>query len=264
MEDWFKDRGYPHFTHRTPLAVKAKILRYINNPDKVAKHSFAPFILKTLSQRRYKLSTFGKIEKRSHKILSNGITKSNEKIREILYATHIDAHIYSYYSQEILSDKYEKYLESNIHISTVVSAYRQIPTFCKTKFKNNMHFAKDVFDEIKIRQNCVALAFDIENFFPSLNHRLLKLIWSKMLNCKALPPDHYNIFKSVTNFSYVKLQDLKTKKRHFDEKELSKLKKKGNILFQNIAKLIDSPVVIHKNQKHRNGNLIGIPQGLPI
>lgn len=264
MEDWFKDRGYPHFTHRTPLTDKANILRYISNPIKVSKHSFSPLLLKTLSQRRYKLSTFGKIEKRSHKILSNGIIKSNIKIREILYATHIDAHIYSYYAQEILSNKYEKYLESNTHVSNVISAYRQIPTLCKTKYKNNAHFAKDVFDEIKIRQNCVALAFDIENFFPSLNHRLLKLIWAKMLNCKALPPDHYNVFKSVTNFSYVKLQDLKTKKRHFDEKELAKLKNKGNTFFKSISELINSSVIIHKNQKHRNGNLIGIPQGLPI
>lgn len=265
QKDWFKDRGYPHFSNKTPLSVRSNIEKYVTNSDKVAKHSFYPLIFKEIKQRRYKTSEFDGVEKRSHKKIKDGLVVPNAKIREILYATHIDAHIYSYYTRK-LSDRYEEYLKNNIQVSDSISAYRQIRTLCDTKFKNNVHFAKDVFDEIKSRVECVALCFDIENFFPSLDHKKLKLIWAKMLGCKALPKDHYNLYKAVTRFSYVKLNDLKTKGNHFDEKELSKYRKLGkNTFFESIKDLVDSDIIIHKNQKkNEEGVLKGIPQGLPI
>lgn len=265
-KDWFKDRGYPHFSNKTPLSIKKDIERYILNSSKVAKHSFYPLIFKEIKQRRYKLSDFNGIYRHSHKkIDKKGEIVSNTKIREIMYASHIDAHIYSYYAQKIITPKYEDYLKKNNELSNAISAYRQILTDDKVKFKNNVHFAKDIFDEIKSRQNCVVLAFDVENFFPTLNHKKLKLIWANILGCKTLPKDHYNIFKAATKFSYVKLNDLKTKKNHFDEKKLAKLKKEGkHTFFENVKELINSGIVKHKNQKHKKGKLIGIPQGLPI
>ncbi len=265
-KDWFKDRGYPHFSNKTPLSVKEDIERYILNSQKVAKHSFYPLIFKEIKQRRYKESEFDGIFRHSHKkIDKKGEIVSNTKIREIMYASHIDAHIYSYYSQNIITPKYEEYLEKNFELSNAISAYRQILTDDKLKFKNNVHFAKDIFEEIRKRENCVVLAFDVENFFPTLNHKKLKLIWAKILGYKTLPKDHYNVFKAATNFSYVMLKDLKSKNNHFDEKKLSKLKKEGkHTFFENVKELIDSDIVIHKNQKHKNGKLIGIPQGLPI
>jgi hypothetical protein len=265
-KDWFKDRGYPHFSNKTPLSVRDDIERYILNSEKVAKHSFYPLIFKEIKQRRYKLSDFNGFYRHSHKkIDKKGEIVSNTKIREIMYASHIDAHIYSYYAQKIITPKYEDYLKKSIELSKAISAYRQILTDDKVKFKNNVHFAKDIFDEIKLRQNCVVLAFDVENFFPTLNHKKLKLIWAKILDCKTLPKDHYNIFKAATRFSYVKLNDLRIRKNHFDEKKLAKLKKEGkHTFFEDVKQLIDSEIVIHKNQKHKNGKLIGIPQGLPI
>ena len=235
-KDWFKDRGYPHFSNKTPLSIKKEIESYLSNPKKVAKHSFFPLIFKEIKQRRYKLSDFNGIKRHSHKkIDKKGNIVSNTKIREILYASHIDAHIYSYYTQKVISPKYEAYLKKNTELSNSISAYRQILTDDKIKFKNNVHFAKDIFDEIKNRENCVVLAFDIENFFPTLNHKKLKLIWAKILGCKALPEDHYNIFKAATKFTYVKLNDLKTKNNHFDEKKLAQLKKEGkHTFFENI------------------------------
>lgn len=265
QKDWFKDRGYPHFSNKTPLSTKEDILKYVTKPENIAKHSFYPLLFKEIKQRRYKISNFNGVEKRSHKKIKNGKIVSNTKIREILYATHIDSHIYSFYTQKIISPKYEDYLNTDKELSKTVSAYRQVLTEDKLKFKSNVHFAKDIFDEIKKRENCVVLAFDIENFFPSLNHKKLKLIWAKLLGCKSLPKDHYNIFKAVTKFSYVKLNDLKTKKNHFDESKLSKLKKEGkHTFFENIKELVDSDIIIHKNQKHKKKKLIGIPQGLPI
>ena len=265
-KDWFKNRGYPHFSNKTPLSIRKNIESYVSNPQKIAKHSFLPLIYKEIRQRRYKESIFDGEKRRSHKKWKNGKIISNIKIREILYATHIDAHIYSYYTQQIITPRYETYLKLNPLLSNSITAYRQIETEDKKKFKNNVHFAKDVFNEIKRRGNCVALVLDIENFFPSLNHKKLKLAWAKVLGNKSLPKDHFNLFKATTGFSYVKLKDLKTKKGHFDEKELSKHRKSGkHTFFEKIQDLLDSNIIIHKNQKlNERKELIGIPQGLPI
>lgn len=174
-KDWFKDRGYPHFSNKTSMSVRKRLETYVSNPKKIAKHSFLPLIFKEIKQRRYKVYNFNGKIRRSHKKLNTaGKMVSNTKIREILYATHIDAHVYSYYTQKIITPKYETYLKGNELLSSAITAYRQIETADKLKFKNNVHFAKDVFDEIKKRENCVALVLDIENFFPSLNHKKLK------------------------------------------------------------------------------------------
>ncbi len=265
-KDWFKDRGYPHFSNKTPVSVRNKVKHYVSNPMQIAKHSFLPLIFKEIKQRRYKESDFNGELRRSHKKTKKGKIISNAKIREILYATHIDAHVYSYYTQKIITPKYESYLSKNKLLSDSITAYRKIETDDNIKFKNNMHFAKDVFSEIERRENCVALVLDIENFFPTLNHKKLKLAWAKILGNKTLPKDHFNLFKAVTRFSYVKLNDLKTKNNHFDEKELAKNKKNGkHTFFDTIQELLDSDIIIHKNQKKNKDNeLMGIPQGLPI
>lgn len=264
-KDWFKDRGYPHFSNKTSKSIRKNILRYVSNPKLVTKHSFLPLIFKEIKQRRYKMSNFNGIIRHSHKKLKKGKMISNTKIREIMYATHIDAHLFSYYTQKIITPKYETYLKQTPQLSDCISAYRRIKTKDKLKYKNNVHFSKDIFDEIKRRENCVALVFDIENFFPSLNHKKLKLAWAKILGYKSLPKDHYNLFKATTNFSYVKLKDLKYNKKNFDEKKIAQLKKEGkHTFFNNIQELIGSDIIIHKNQKKSNGKLVGIPQGLPI
>jgi len=266
VKDWYKDRGYTHFSNKTPISERKKIKRYVSNPKMVSGHSFLPLLFKEIKQRRYKESDFKGEIRRSHKKIKNGKIISNTKIREILYATHIDAHVYSYYTQKIITPKYEEYLQQNQLLSNCITAYRKIETDDKVKYKNNVHFAKDVFDEIKRRDNCVALVLDIENFFPSLNHKKLKLAWAKILGNKSLPKDHYNLFKAITRFSYVKLNDLKTKQGHFDEKELAKHRKSGkHTFFNSIHELLDSDIIIHKNQKlNERKELVGIPQGLPI
>ena len=265
-KDWFKDRGYPHFSNKTPLSERKDCEEYVSDRFKVAKHSFLPLIFKEIKQRRFKKSEINGIVRRSHKKQKkNGKVVSNTKIREILYASHLDSHVFSYYTQKIITPNYEKIIKKHTNLSDSISGYRKIPTIDNLKFKNNIHFAKDIFDEVKKRNNCVVLAYDIENFFPSLNHKLLKLNWARVMGCKSLPKDHYNIFKASTNFSYVKLNDLKTHKNHFDEKKLAKYRKLGkNTFFENINELISSDITIYKNQQHKKGKLIGIPQGLPI
>jgi hypothetical protein len=265
-KDWFKVRGYLHFSNKLSIDYRDKVLKYVSNSEKICRHSFLPLIYKEIKHRRYKLSSFGSEKRRSHKKLENNRFVSNAKIRPILYSSHLDSQIYSYYTNKILKPRYENYLDKNPILAESITAYRQIDHPNGLRFKNNVSFAKDVFDEIKERENCVALVFDIENFFPSLSHKLLKSLWAKILQKKSLPKDHYNVYKSTTKFSFVNLNYLRLKNNHFDEKRISENIKKGKkSFFLSFKELINDGIIINKNQKvNSNGQLIGIPQGLPI
>ncbi|WP_341200185.1 reverse transcriptase/maturase family protein [Croceibacter atlanticus] len=264
-KDWFKDRGYLHLTNRINKRDKQKVLSYVSNSNKVSQHRFSPFILRQSNTRRYKFSE--DLKKRSHKSVDDkGQFISNKKVRPIIYATHIDSHIYSYYSHKILQPRYEEYLKSNNELNNCVTAYRRIESVDKIRFKYNVDFANDVFEEIKYRENCGVLAFDIKNFFPTLNHLQLKKIWSKILGKKTLPKDHYTLFKSITNYSYFHYNDLRQRyKGHLDEKKIANLKNQGKFqYFDNYIDFEESGIQVYKNQYIKNGNLAGIPQGLPI
>lgn len=265
QKDWFKDRGYLHLTNRINKADKIKVLHYASNPAKVKKHKFSPFILRQTSNRRYKYSE--DLKRRSHKATDDkGNITSNAKVRPIMYATHIDSHIYSYYSHKIIQPNYEKILKANKLLDESITAYRQIESDDIVRFKYNVDFAKDVFDEIKKREDCGVLAFDIKNFFPSLNHNQLKKVWSELLSTKSLPKDHYNIFKSITNYSYFFYDDLRQRRKgHLNEKKIASLKNKGKFqLFENYKDFQESGIQVYKNQKKTDNKIAGIPQGLPI
>jgi hypothetical protein len=264
-KDWFKDRGYLHLTNRINKIDKANVERYVSKGSNIQKHIFSPFILKQTNNRRYKFS--GDLNRRSHKTVDDkGQITSNVKMRPIMYATHIDSHIYSYYSHKIIQPEYEKFLKSNDVLNRCITAYRQIPDDQGVRFKYNVDFAKDVFDEIKLRKECVVLAFDIKNFFPTLNHFQLKQIWSRILGTKNLPKDHYAVFKSITNYSYFYYDDLRQRRKgHLNEKKIAHLKNRGKFqLFDNYQDFKESDTQVYKNQKKRDGIISGIPQGLPI
>jgi len=264
-KDWFKDRGYLHLTNRINKADKNKVLHYVSNLEKVRKHRFSPFILRQTSDRRYKYSE--NLERRSHKAVDDrGEISSNTKVRPIMYATHIDSHIYSYYSHKIIQPRYEAILKRQSLLDESITAYRQIENDDLVRYKYNVDFAKDVFNEIKRREDCCVLAFDIKNFFPSLDHQQLKKVWSELLGTKSLPKDHYAIFKSITNYSYFFYDDLRQRRKgHLNEKKIAKLRNEGKFqLFENYNDFQDSGIQVYKNQKKTDGKIAGIPQGLPI
>lgn len=274
-KSWFKSRGYQHLTNKVnPKNDKAYIFQFVKNPKAVAQHAFFPLIHKKIPQRRYKIIDYDKenCPIRGHtKIGKTGKVESTKKLRPIHYATHIDAQIYAYYSREILQSKYESYLKKHPELFDCVSAYRRIPTVNGKSHKNNIHFAKEAFDCIKERGECCALAFDIESFFTNLNHKYLKKAWSKLLEKKSLPKDHYNIFKSITNYSYVSLNDFRVEgRKNFDEYLLTQYRKVGVQAFfaspKDLRKAIQNgELSIYKNQYHDDeGCIRGIPQGLPI
>lgn len=264
-KDWFKDRGYLHLTNRINKTDKPNVEAYLSNPNNIQKHRFTPFILKQTNNRRYKFSA--DLNRRSHKTVDDkGHISSNVKMRPIMYATHIDSHIYSYYSHKIIQPKYEKLIKSDELLNECITAYRQIPNEDGIRYKYNVDFAKEVFDEIKLRKDCAVLAFDIKNFFPTLNHLQLKQIWSRILGTKSLPKDHYAVFKSITNYSYFYYDDLRQRRKgHLDEKKIAHLKNKGKFqFFENYPDFIESEIQVYKNQKKKDGVISGIPQGSPI
>lgn len=179
QKTWYKYRSYIHFDMplRYPEAKKL-----VENLNTVSKHSFFPLI-------SYDIKT--------HKIYKDekGSIRKKEKSRPISYASHKDSHIYAYYAK-ILSENYEQYLEEK-GISNCVLAFRALN-------KSNIEFARQAFDEIRIKKDCIALALDISKFFQNLDHKIIKKHWKDILKVKELPNDHYAVFKAITRYSEVK------------------------------------------------------------
>jgi RNA-directed DNA polymerase len=178
--NWFKPRHYLHFDR--PVGVKAAVM-YVSDPNKVAEHSFYPFIRNTTVSRKIKY----------HSVLR--VFEVLEKLRPISYAAHMDSNIYAYYSS-LLSLKYEEKLRA-YGLHTSVLAFRSLDG------QSNIHHANNAFQEIKARKECSVLCFDIEKFFDRLNHSILKRVWQEIIDEVKLPDDHYAVFKAITKYSCV-------------------------------------------------------------
>ncbi|MBC3809261.1 group II intron reverse transcriptase domain-containing protein [Undibacterium seohonense] len=182
---WFRRRGYPHFDQQIHFD-KAK--RIVCSPSQVARHSFYPFITFDVETVKVKQNRkTGKIEKQP------------PKKRSISYASHVDSHIYAYYSLQ-LSKQYEAAIDK-YGLNECVIAFRSLG-------KSNIQFAAEAFDEVKKRKNCHVLCLDITGFFDNLDHQLLKSAWARLLQLAQLPDDHYAIFKSLTRYAKVDRLDL--------------------------------------------------------
>jgi RNA-directed DNA polymerase len=181
---WYKPRGYVHFD--SPLGLKAAE-KFVSDPKSIAVHSFYPLL-------RYQVET-QKIKKNA---LGVAVSKPPKK-RDISFAAHADAHIYSYYGS-LLSGRYEERLKQ-LGLADSVLAFRPLG-------KSNIGFANDAFELIKAMGECVAFATDITGFFDNLDHRHLKKSWADLLSQSPLPDDHYAIFKSLSRYSYVIREDV--------------------------------------------------------
>ncbi len=182
-KNWYKHRTYLHFDQ--PL-TKIQAEKLVKNKDNVTQHSFFPLI-------SYFIET-DKIYKDD-----DGVIKKKTKKRPISYASHKDSHIYAYYSR-ILLEKYEDFLEEK-GISDCVLAFRSLK-------KSNIEFAKEAFDEIRNKQNCIVLALDISKFFENLDHKIIKKHWKTIIKEKHLPDNHYAVFKAITKYSEVNREEL--------------------------------------------------------
>lgn len=194
---WFEPKNYPHFDQ--PIRDPEQVRKLVESPDEVARHPFLPFIHFEKVGRKYKRDVHAFVK----------------KPRPLSYASHVDSLIFRRYSL-LLSQTYEQLL-SKEGIGEAVLAYRRFdPPKC------NIHFANEAFRFIEEHAPCVAMAFDVKDFFESLDHKLLKQQWKQLLGVPELPPDHYAVFKAVTRYAKVDREALfqvfgitKKKQKHF-------------------------------------------------
>lgn len=288
IPNWMKTKGYLHISQSLQISTKWNVYKSkIENPDFISKYAFYPLLHSIIKERKYK-----KVDKTKHSNLNNrchnfkkqdGTYEKTAKSRPLHYASHFDALIYGYYAS-ILNDLYNKELKKDYNLDLSINAYRKIVDDKTGQGKSTIHFAKEVFDEIKERSfvdsEVGVLTFDIKSFFSSLDHDLLEKKWAILIGEEKLPRHHKNVFKSCTNFRYILKDDLRIiirkngKRSGFDEKKLAKIRReKGFKCFfasnEEFREAIKSGKLrIYKNpffQKRGETKVqVGIPQGLPI
>lgn len=268
-KDWFNPKRYVHLDMPLSFNDRAKLLRLLRDSEKVALHSFLP-----LMHRCHYMPKYKKI---------NGKARQRFKERHIFYASHWDSQIYSYYSMKLM-EQYELWLTEN-HLTRNIIAYRPIKGE-DGRGMSHLDFAKEIFDAIvalaDVQPVGVVIA-DISGFFDSLDHNLLKKEWSGVMECDMLPPDHYNVFKSITRFSFVEQNDVFNR---FKNELICQHEKNGSIITKRVKEirfLRDNGVIafctstdiakvrkcglikkIFKGNVGKDGKRRGIPQGLPI
>lgn len=143
-DGWFAIRGYPHLDRPLDFA-RAKAL--VTNPDAVAKHGFLPLISYTESKRQFRTDNSDRTIPKKKRARISVV-----KHRDIKYAGHADAAIFSYYAH-VLQGHYEHWLVEN-GLSENVIGYR-------SGLGSNVDMAAEVFAEVSTRRTTTALCFDI-------------------------------------------------------------------------------------------------------
>lgn len=233
---WYTKRNYLHFD--VPVSG-TKAEKIVTSTTSVARHAFFPFISYSFQLTKLDRDT------------STGKLYRKPKPREVAYSSHIDSHIYAYYANQ-LSNLYEQKVEKS-------GLHEAILAFRKLDGKSNIHFADDAFNYIRKMKECSVIALDFSKFFNTLDHRILKEAWSRLLQVKHLPKDHYNVFRSLTKFSTVDRDKL------FKTFGISQYNQKANG-----RNRVCTPLEFR--EKVRGSGLIkpnpngamGIPQGSPI
>lgn len=239
VEEWKQQQQsrqgyYAHFDSRLPLK---SCFDEITNPDLVKSHGFFPFIHYTKSIRRVRKGQ-----------------PLERKKREIFYAAHKDSWIYRYYAF-LLNEKYNARVLAD-GIDSVAVAYRN-----NHPGKSNVHFAWQAIHFIRKCQSCFIMIGDFTSFFDNLSHSYLKERLCDLLTVAQLPDDYYAVYKNITRFSFVDMDDL-LDFHHLEHN--AKGKKQLNAKRQAL-----SPRELHQHKDWIKKNphaaeRKGVPQGSPI
>jgi hypothetical protein len=199
-KDWFRIKKYPHIGLPLKPADRSWVTHYVANPVKVEQHAFYPLIHRNTVVRKFRKNIDKKTGERSE------MRFAKAKERELYYANHLDACIYSYFAKQ-LNMAYEIKL-ADLGLKDTVTAYRRIPfnpADPNSPNKSSADFAAEVFNYIigHPENQLVAITFDVKGFFDNLDHALLKKAWYEVTGEITLSGPEYNIFKSVTDFSYI-------------------------------------------------------------
>lgn len=234
--DWFEPKRYPHFDQ--PIRDPEQVRSLVESAEECAARAFLPFIRFEKTARKFKKAE-GKFVK---------------KPRDLKYASHTDSQILRHYAN-LLNVRYERMIADE-GIAASVLAYRRVdPPKC------NIHFANEAFEWIEKNAPCVALTFDVKDFFESFDHRLLKAQWKAVLGVTELPKDHFNVFKAITRYSWVERDAL------FEQFGITKKKQKDwgqpictPVQFRTLVRHGEAGVGLIQSKTDGKG----VPQGSPI
>jgi hypothetical protein len=93
-DKWLTCKHYLHIDKPFGIKDVKRVKCYVTNPVNIAKHPFLPLIRREVKTYPYKRDS------------GVGKRKIRKKIRDLTFASHIDAAIYGYYAQT-LQQKYE-------------------------------------------------------------------------------------------------------------------------------------------------------------
>lgn len=225
-------RGYKHFDNGVGITYCVTNKEDFLDPLRIKRHKFWPFIRFNQITRRYTSDIENKLA-------------IKRKTRTIMYASHRDAALMSFYSW-CLKQSYERKI-AGTRLSEAVIGYRKVPLDDKRN-KSNIDFAKEVFDFIASSSDSVVLCIDIHAFFDTIRHGYLRESVDGFLD--GIPEENLSpIIKAVTSYRYVLKDDA--------EAVLGKNTAWNNSTFYN-QKIKKGGYV------HYNRNSHGIPQGSPI
>jgi len=228
-----KVKKYQHLDRSINLDLKNDFQEVVDAIKNITNHSFLPFIKRISRKTRFKHRT-------------NKLPVRTLKLRPIMYASHLDSHVYSYFNY-CLSLEYEKKLKE-CELSNVVLAYRSIKIPESSEGKCNIHFASEVFNYISNRGMCVVITQDIKGFFDEISHKFLFQGIKELYEGGWIDSSLVKVLHSLTAFKYINYDDFR--KNHL--KQLIESKKEIPIY-----KLI-------KQYVHKNKSSKGIPQGSPL
>jgi len=187
----FKYKRYPHLDNRIHWRL---IKSEVENPDYIIHHAFYPFIHYKKRMRKYPKKYLSK----DHPEQTD---RDAPKERDIMYSSHIDRYIYEYYSYQI-NKRYNDHAKRT-GINRCAVAYRN-----NHHGKNNIHYAKETFDFIRKLGSAFVIIGDFTKYFDNIDHVFLKQQLSKLLSVDRLPDDYYAVFRSITKYSWLELDDI--------------------------------------------------------
>lgn len=229
----YRIKNYPHLdTKKNFIYYKDKI----ENPEVIKKHGFFPFIHKENKINKVTINESGKCR------------QAEPKTRNIKYSAHMDRYIYQYYSH-LLNEKYNQIVLSEKYNECII-AYRN-----NLKGKCNIDFAKEIFEFIAKGEEFFIYVADFEKFFDTLDHHYMKERIKEVIDKPTLPEDYYKVFKSITKYSYIKLEDILRYKNIKEED----LRKQDRLLTSKELKEFKKMNLVIPNKKN-----YGIPQGSSI
>ncbi len=247
-------KQYPHFDR---LISPRQAQEYVTSPSRVARHKFYPFIQYVKQFRHF----------------AKAGEKRIPKPRPIRYAGRRDSLIFAYY-RHLLAEKYEAEL-SKLDLETSILAYRRLKLPDGKRGKSNSHFAKEAFLKIRDLGDCCAIALDISKYFESLDHEIIWRHWCRLLGVSVLPPDHLQVYKAITKYSWVDKKEAYGRLGYFGKR----LREDGALVdgFLKSYRKMPKQLCSFKNfrmkiaggdgQKSiikRNKVAYGIPQGAPL